>query len=76
LTSTVRRIDDRPLDRPAAVHFVSAGFFMRALLVGVSPIDPLALGGAGVLLVVGAWLASLASSRRATTVQPAEVLRD
>jgi putative ABC transport system permease protein len=53
-----------------------AGAGMRALLVGVHPIDPLALGGAGVLLVSGAWVASLASARRATTVQPAEVLRD
>lgn len=81
--SALRRLVARQYLAPVAIGVAGGAFLaafagagMRALLVGVHPIDPLALGGAGVLLVSGAWLASLASSRRATTVQPAEVLRD
>jgi predicted permease len=53
-----------------------AGFGMRAMLVGVHPVDPLALGTASALLLAGAWLASLAASRKAMVVATADVLRD
>jgi hypothetical protein len=53
-----------------------AGFGMRAMLVGVHPVDPLALGTASALLLAGAWVASLAASRKATVVSTADVLRD
>jgi predicted permease len=58
-----------------AVVAVFAGFGMRAMLLDVHPVDPLALGGAAVVLFAGAWLASSGSARRAGVVEPADVLR-
>jgi ABC-type antimicrobial peptide transport system permease subunit len=47
----------------------------RALLFDISPVDPIALGGAcGLLLVVGA-LAAFVPARRATRIDPVQALR-
>lgn len=47
----------------------------RAQLYGVSPLDPVAFGGATVLLLAVMVMASLAPARRASRVDPVEVLR-
>ena len=47
----------------------------RAQLYGVSPLDPLAFGGATLLLLVVMIVASLAPARRASRVNPVDVLR-
>ncbi len=48
---------------------------LGSLLFGVSPTDPLVLTGATLVLVLIAALASYAPARRASRVDPAEVLR-
>jgi predicted permease len=48
---------------------------VRAMLVGVSVIDPLTLGGACAALLVVAALAALVPARRAMRVSPSEALR-
>jgi hypothetical protein len=48
---------------------------VQSLLYEVSPRDPWALGGSGVLFLAVAALASWIPARRATAVDPAEVLR-
>ena len=45
------------------------------LLFKVSPVDPVAYGGASAGLVATAFLASYLPSRRAATVDPVEALR-
>jgi ABC-type antimicrobial peptide transport system permease subunit len=67
---------------PVAVGCVLGGFgaaivgmVVRSRLYGVSPMDPLAFGGAAVLLLATMILASLAPARRASRVDPVEVLR-
>jgi predicted permease len=52
-----------------------AGMAFRAFLFGVSPADPLALGGASALVVSVALLASWLPARRAAKVDPMEALR-
>jgi ABC-type lipoprotein release transport system permease subunit len=49
--------------------------FLRSQLYGVSPLDPLALGGVALLLIVTAALATILSAHRATRVDPAVTLR-
>ena len=68
----------RPVVIGTAIGLVlalAAGFLIRAILYGVSPFDPIALGG--VLLAVGlaSALAFWLPARRATSVEPASVLR-
>jgi len=48
---------------------------MQSLLFGVTPTDPVTLAGVTFVLVVIGVLASYAPARRATTVDPVEVLR-
>ena len=48
---------------------------MQSLLFGVTPTDPVTLAGVTVVLVAIGALASYAPARRATTVDPVEVLR-
>ena len=54
---------------------VGAAGLARGMLAGVSPSDPVALGGAVILLSVVAAVAGLAPALRATRVSPAEALR-
>ena len=49
---------------------VAAGFLIRSRLHGVSPMDPIAFGGAALLLLVTMTAASLAPARRAARVDP------
>jgi putative ABC transport system permease protein len=49
--------------------------FLQALLYGVSPTDPLTLGGAAGVLLVSAVGASWLPARRAATVHPMDALR-
>jgi len=48
---------------------------LQSLLFGVSPTDPVTLGGVTVILVMLGALAAYAPARRATKVDPVEVLR-
>ena len=48
---------------------------LRSMLFEVSPSDPLILGGAGLVLLIVAALASIAPTRRALGVDPVEAMR-
>jgi ABC-type lipoprotein release transport system permease subunit len=48
---------------------------MRSLLFDVSPTDPVTLGSVAVVLTLLGALAAYAPARRATKVDPVEVLR-
>jgi ABC-type antimicrobial peptide transport system permease subunit len=50
-------------------------FALRALLLGVSPLDPLALGSVVALLAATAMAAALLPARRAAAVDPVATLR-
>jgi predicted permease len=52
-----------------------ASRFLRALLYGVQPTDPLTLAGMIVLMLAVAFLACLGPARRASRLDPAQVLR-
>jgi predicted permease len=54
---------------------VGAAGLAQKMLYGVSPADPIALGGAVIVLSMVAALAGLAPALRATRVSPAEALR-
>jgi predicted permease len=58
-----------------AAGAVATGALVRSWLYGVSPMDPVAFGGAALLLVGTMVLAALAPARRAAHVDPVEVLR-
>jgi ABC-type antimicrobial peptide transport system permease subunit len=50
--------------------------FLRGLLFGVTPTDPLTLGTVTLLLLVTAATAAYLPARRATRVDPVQVLRE
>src|SRR5262249_34910480 len=50
--------------------------YLRTLLFGVGPMDPLMLGAAAALLLIVAASACLVPARRAIRVDPMEALRD
>jgi putative ABC transport system permease protein len=54
---------------------IGAGRVLRSVVHGVSPTDPLSLGGAALLLLVVASAAALAPARRATRADPLQALR-
>ena len=55
--------------------FALAARFLRTMLFGVAASDPVAIGGAALLLVVVATAACIGPARRAAQVEPAETLR-
>ena len=55
---------------------VPLAFAMRSFLIGISPIDPLALLPPLVLLLAVTMVAAILSARRASTVDPITVLRE
>jgi putative ABC transport system permease protein len=55
--------------------FTLVARFLRAMLFGVTPGDPLTLGAAVLLLVMVALVASWLPARRAARVDPASTLR-
>jgi ABC-type antimicrobial peptide transport system permease subunit len=57
------------------VGAVIVGMLLRSRLYGVSPMDPLAFGGAALVLLITMVAASLAPARRASRVDPIQVLR-
>jgi predicted permease len=57
------------------VGAVGASYLLRSFLFGVSALDPLVLGLAAVMLLVLALVASLLPARRASTIEPVQVLR-
>lgn len=58
-----------------AIGAVAAGLLVRSRLYGVSAMDPAAFGGAALLLLVTMVVASLSPARRASRVDPIDVLR-
>jgi predicted permease len=57
---------------PAAV---GVGLLLRGNLFGVSPVDPLSLAGATVILSLATFVAVLLPSRRAASVDPLKIMR-
>ncbi len=57
------------------VAAVGAGYLLRFLLLGLSPVDPLSLGGVGLLLALVVVVASLVPGRRAASIDPMRALR-
>jgi predicted permease len=54
---------------------MGVGYLLRFLLLGLSPVDPVALGGVSLLLLGVVLLASVVPARRAAAVHPVEALR-
>ena len=57
------------------VAWLGASRMLRSVVYGVAPTDPLTVGGAAVLLLVAAVAASYVPARRATEVDPVQLLR-
>ena len=57
------------------VGAVLGGRFLGGLVHGVSPYDPVSLGGAGVVLIAAAAVATLAPARRATRADPLQAIQ-
>ena len=49
---------------------------MATLLVGVSPLDPLAFAGGALMLLIVGLVATYVPARRATRVEPMTMLRE
>ena len=58
------------------VASVGAGRLVSSQLFGVSPVDPVTLGGVAAVLGAVAFVATIAPARRATRVDPVVALRD
>jgi ABC-type antimicrobial peptide transport system permease subunit len=58
-----------------ALAALALGRAMRFMLLGLSPVDPLALGGVATALLGIVLLASLVPARRAAAVEPSAALR-
>lgn len=54
---------------------VAVGYLMQSLLLGVSPVDVVALGGVAVLLVSLVGIATYIPARRASRIDPQQALR-
>jgi len=54
---------------------LAVGRAMRFMLLGLSPVDPVALGGVATALLGVVLIASLVPARRAAAVEPSEALR-
>ncbi len=54
---------------------LGAARWLRSLLYGVSPFDPLTFGGVALLVTAAALLTSFLSARRAAGIEPLELLR-
>jgi ABC-type antimicrobial peptide transport system permease subunit len=54
--------------------FWAAGF-LRGMVAGVNPVDPVSLAGAGLLLMAAAAAAAIVPARRAMRVDPLEAMR-
>ncbi len=54
---------------------VGSAAAMRSILLGVSPLDPIALGSTAAVLFLVVLLASVAPARRASRIDPMEALR-
>jgi hypothetical protein len=54
----------------------AAGPLLRALLFGVAPSDPLAIGGASAALAAAAFAALVLPIRRALAVNAADAMRE
>jgi ABC-type antimicrobial peptide transport system permease subunit len=57
------------------VVFAAVGPLLRAFLYGVTPSDPITIGGATLALIVTGALANWLPARRAARVDPVEALR-
>ncbi len=55
---------------------IPLGILMGSILVGIGPVDPLAVGGGSAVLVGAAFLASLIPALRVMKVDPMAVLRE
>ena len=54
---------------------VGGGYLIRAVLYGLSPFDPVAIGGVIAAVAAGSALAFWIPARRATAIQPGSALR-
>ncbi len=61
---------------PGMVLSVVAAHLMRAVLMGMSPMDPVAFGGGTALLLVAVVAASMVPALRASRCDPMEALRE
>ncbi len=57
------------------IVWLAVGRFTRDMLLGVSPLDPLTIVGAGVALAIAGTVASIAPAWRAAGANPVEALR-
>lgn len=54
---------------------MNVGNVLQVLLLGISPRDPIAIGGSALVLLLAAGISAYLPSRRAAAVDPADVLR-
>jgi predicted permease len=61
---------------PGIVLSLAAARLMRSILMGLSPLDPVAFGGSIALLLVSVLVAAVGPARRAARADPMEALRE